>query len=719
MKSTEKSSFKIKVDFEGQPREETPLNAYVFNSRNQLIEKSPVKKSVAQLNLSKADLKHSRLFIAPASMDDDKEENVQLKDMLKRYAYEPAIYDLKNNQLEIAPVPEFNWGNWCWIACRVRGKVIKPIESNGNTVNMPVCNAKIHICEVDKLRLIIPLIPDDILIDLRDIIINPPLPEPIPQPIPGPDPLPFSFKEKPELMKLQNIDKSIKTQFQVESPTLIREALLDNFHILHPYLCLVPRFWPFFYSCVELRTILTDHQGRFDTTIFYPCGGDRPDLYFWVEYMVDGVWTTVYKPSIPCHTYWDYRCGSEVTIKVTDDRVDICGELPGPEGSDSVEIVKIGNGAYVSHIMQNVFADTLIQGEILKTVGLTDMGLNPANYRRPFGATLGFRVHFGSNYPIAGGITHYRWSYRKIKEADLSDNVEPWRVIGNPAYIRYYEEDGANFVKKAYALGPDPAFVETGFKIPPRRAMDIDTPNPGNLDRTWVLEEWNSAVINTLFSGVSDIQRRNDAGLYEFKFELLKQNGARFKVVAIDKEDFQVPNFHNVDQSVNAPDINLIAAPGNKASAFVLKVRIDNNKCQADIHPVRVNGMEANHCGFVEYQNANLQQAQLSFRAYHPNNFANLSFRVRKGTDSDVLGRPVYVEQTNGMVIGDTAQSYIKIADGEFQKEVHVGDLLGLGLCTDAAFGEHLYVDALATNGSTFELGYDASSLAGFALQKN
>ena len=61
--------------------------------------------------------------------------------------------------------------------------------------------------------------------------------------------------------------------------------------------------------------VYTNHQGRFDTTIYYPCFGDHPDLYFWVEYCIGGTWTTVYAPPIACNTYWNYVCGSSVTIR--------------------------------------------------------------------------------------------------------------------------------------------------------------------------------------------------------------------------------------------------------------------------------------------------------------------------------------------------------------------------------------------------------------------
>lgn len=712
MKSNEKKGLQIRVDFEGKPQEKLKLAAYVFNSKGQLVEKAPLKDEKLSLNQSASHLKHQRLFIAPVSNEENKEESPSLMDMVKRSAYEPAIEGIDKNFLELKSIPEFNWRNWCWISCRVRGKVVKPIPTNDGSVNMPVCRARVHICEVDRLHLILPIIPDDILIDLRDIIINPPLPDPFPIPFPEPDPLPFN----PRIEKFQSLDLNVKKAFSVDSPNLIRKAVLDNFVILHPYLCLVPRFWPYFYRCDELKTVLTDHQGRFDTSIYYPCGGDKPDLYFWVEYFIDDAWTTVYKPSIPCHTYWNYNCGSEVSITVTHPGVDICGELPGPEGSDSVEIIKIGNGGYVSHINQVIPDFSVIQGEMLRTVGLTDMGLGAAIYKRPFGGNLGFRINFGSSYPIQGGITHYRWSYRKRKDAKLQNDLSAWRIMSTPTHIRYYEENGANFIKKAYPLGPDPDYGVLAFKIPPRRAENIDVPNPQNLDRSWVLEEWNSAILNTFFNGLRDIDRLDDAGLYEFKFELLEKDGNSLRVAIVDKDNFQTPQFDNVNKSENAANVNLILAPGNKASGFTMLVRIDNNRCKAEIYPAKVNNQPANECGFVQYGNANVDEVTLSFMALHPNNFANLSFKVRKGTEVNLLGNPVYRESTNAMVIGNTPELYIRALNSAFSKNVKINTLLGT--CTDAAYGEHLYVDALATNGSSFELGYDASILAGFALQK-
>lgn len=734
MKSSKKEGISLKLSYEGSPDKKTPIGVYVFDQRGTFKEMAAVKGDSVKLKSSARELSHGKLFVAPVSKEHKgSKETPEIRDLIARKAYQPTLRAIDNNLIEINPIPEFNWRDWCWLSCRVIGKVVKSIDVNGQQVDMPVCHARVHICEVDKLQLILPTIPDDVLIDLRDLVVNfppepipDPIPDPIPIPRPQPDPLPF-FRSN--IQKLETIDAKsnltppsdeLKKIFASGSVNQTRMAIVQNFHLLHPFLCYYPYFWKYFYRCDELKVVTTDSQGRFDTTIYYPCFGDKPDLYFWVEYCIEDVWTTVYKPSKPCNTYWNYICGSEVTIRLTDPRVDVCGELDTAGGSSSVEIVKIGNSGYTSHIQQNNGASIAVQGANLRTVGLTNLS-SYGPFRRPFGGNLRMRVKFGSAFPGSGGINHYRWSYRKVAEANLNPiaPVEDWKVINTPTSIFYYEEHGANFHKKAYPLGPVPNVGETIFKIPPRYAADIDIPNPGNLVRTWALQEWDSAIFNSFINGVSDLQRSNDAGLYEFKFELIKLVGGNVQVAVVDKDTFQMPEYVLSPYTTkDAPDINLIQAPGNKASAFVMKVRIDNNKCQADIKPVSVDGAEANTCGFVEYDNKATDKANLSFQAYHPNNLATLTYRVRKGTEKNpITGQPVYRAYTTGMVINDTAQGYEKGAGSIFSKDVNVNSLLGN--CDEAAFGAYLRVDALATDGNTTELGYDAASLAGFALKES
>ncbi len=729
MKSSKNSRVSAKLSYDGKPTEKMQLAAYLFDRKGHLQEKAIVKNDQLTLKSHAKAIRSGRLLIAPVIPEQEKhQKEVNISNLKARLAYEPTI-NWQEDKLELKPIPEFNWGHWQFCVCRVRGRVVKPIQVDGESIDMSVCHARVHICEVDRLRFILPEIPDLTIIDIRDYILDfPPRPVPLSTPVPDPLPGPFPFSRPqpdpaPEFHKgqtvLKPLSKEVKEAFRLDSPKQIRQALLENFRILHPYICLEPLFWPYFYSCQELLVLDTDGQGRFDGTVFYNCLGDHPDLYFWVEYCIGGEWTTVYQPPKPCNTYWNYECGCEVILRVSDPRVDVCGGLEVPAGNSSVEIIKIGDRGYVSHIEQSFWSNAVLQGQPIRNCGLTNLNSN-GDKIRPFGGTLGFRIKFGSGFPGAEGATHYRWSYRKLADGSLNGmSLEPWRVIDTPVSIKYYEEVGVNFHKKAYSLGPDPAHGDTAFKIPPQFASDMDVPNPDNRVRTWALEEWNSALLNTLFSGVEEIQRREDAGLYEFKFELVRFVGGNLAVVDLPRENFQMPTEDlSPYQTEDAPDHHLILVPGNRASGFTLRARIDNNRCQADIKPAVVDGNTANECGFGEYNNRATDQVQLSFLAYHANNLATLNYRVRKGTQVNGAGNPVYIESTAGMVHTDTSQAYIRDANSVFRKNVAVSDLLE-ACPQEAAYGEYLRVDALATNGSSTELGYDAASLAGFAVKQS
>lgn len=74
----------------------------------------------------------------------------------------------------------------------MRGRVVKRTYSPGGVViDAPVCNARVHICEVDRLPWIILRIPDPDIFRLRDDLLErlrTPFPWP---PVPNPDPSPW------------------------------------------------------------------------------------------------------------------------------------------------------------------------------------------------------------------------------------------------------------------------------------------------------------------------------------------------------------------------------------------------------------------------------------------------------------------------------------------------------------------------------------------------
>ena len=716
--------------------------ALLFNKEQELIERTLVKNDQAVFTTELCKKEDFKLLLAPNRKEIKAEDNYKV--LLTRHkAYNPIVTIGSKGEFEILPIPEFYIDFWFIRKCRVRGNVSKLFDISGFTDLKGLCNIRVHICEVDKLQWILPRIPDDILVKVPDLVLRPEIPLPIPvekrPPFPPiPDPISPSFPrdintifeatsfERTKISEIYSDKKTLNIEqassaihgnqevvqmLQTKNPSIIRAALLQNFHLFHPIFCITSWLWPYFYKCDEIKVVYTDENGDFDTQIIYNLFGDHPDLYFWVESFIDGQWETVYKPSLPCHIYWNYPCGQHVPIRVTDPRVvwDCTEDIEGKV----IWVKTIGSGTSVSHIEQENVTGAPIQGEILNRQGLTDKYEGSGNYRRPFGSGLSFKVQF-SNEVRSDRYSYYRWSYRKVKNADLSPAFGSEKPIGNPAYKLYSftfnGTDGfTHFDYKNVQLGPNTVGSEVGlYHIPPA------SPTIAPFGATEDEASWQSRDTWT----ISFDSHLDGDGLYEFTLELFDKDGN--KITDIPNELFQVPHYNTFTPSILAPTNNLRSSGANTNDAFKMCMRLDNSECIATISKITVDGVEKNPtcCGFVPYLPT--ADIEIKFRAYHPNNFADLSFTVKKGTCTDAT----QTSKTNahGMVIADAITNdgtgYSRNSFSEYSRTFTPAELLGI--CNGegkAAFAEYLYVNALAVNGNHEINTYDASALAAFALE--
>lgn len=736
-------NLKITVGLDGKPDKDIDIVAYVFDHGGRFIASAPLKGQQVQFK-SKDDHVPARILFAPP-LAEKRNDAPSIDELERMRAYEPVWrYDPKKFEYELLPIPDFNWKHWWRCACRVRGRVVKPGNVHGVIQNMPVCHARVHICEVDPLPILIPRLPDDIIDRIRDELLD--RRPPIRFPVPLPDPPPFKFDPRVidvspiNVARMQpasaappakqfavmaahhagsetmlnpqplppkaavEIPATLRASLTSTSTHFVRQALLDNIVLLRPYLCLWPWIWPYFYRCDEVAVIVTDSNGRFDTTINYPCFGDHPDLYFWVEYCIGGVWTTVYHPPLRCNTWWDYVCGTEITLRVTDPRVLWCGD-PNPLPGKQVAVMLIGNGVSMTEIQR---------GGTFANEGLTTAG-------EPFGGSLEPHVWFGDAL-ITSGIDHYRWSYRRLTGPDgVAPVADIWHAM-DAEVIRHYGEIMADstLTFKPYLLGPDPAFSgQNLFKIRP-----VNPPlNAGAVASIWapmVDARANTASAFFLSHLLNGSDAATAAGKYELKLELFKSDGSPvnlsdesvlLKVPTIDGPfgAETVPTqqvAHHPAQFADMED-RVIRDGAGKIVAFRVVLRVDNNNCRAAIYPVSVDGDVADVCGFVQY--APGDDAHVSYWAYHPNNFATFNFTIARGSAG-------VVESANGAVGASPVDGYLRNASSVFSKDVPVANLLGG--CTKAAFAENLHVDALATDGwSTLNyLDADATPVA-FALE--
>lgn len=742
MKTQTKEKLAFSIQFEGKPDRELQLFAFAFDRRGNLIAKSEIKKNRGDLALSPRTLNQSQVFITPMP-DGGFAERIDIPYLNRLQAFAPSI-NFRNNQLTLPLIPQQIWKYWFWKLCPVRGRTIKTVFEDGTFSKAPVCEARVHICEVDRISYIVSRVPDDILYRLRDELLYPKPKLPIPDPGPrivlprlNTSRLRLNGKgnfERTAIPAIEAVSAQSISQLPALPNALVQElnspvadqlrlSIANNFELIHPYLCFWPHYWWFFYRCDEIAVVETDSNGRFDTSFWYQCFKDKPDLYFWVEFKVGGVWTTVYRPPIACNTYWNYDCGNEITIRLTDSRVDACGDLYSPPGIAAV-VEKIGNNGYLPKINQ---ANTVtnISGVPFREIGLTELGLNqsdPVNkvFRRPFGDKLPLYVHFSQDL-IDSGITHYRWAFRKRQNAGGSTDLSNWQHIEHEVSIKYRDDVG----KKAFPLGPLPEYGIPTFMIPPSNAADLPGLDPGKVQ--------GYSLTDRFVSGWFDTLTLTDPGLYEMKLELVKIVAGNPVVAAVSDSTFQVPE--SIDNSFNTYDNGDASAylhPATTsagdvietgAKVFCFKIRVDNAPVVANLEVPEIDGNAADpNCGFVPYpvgsdgNPAAAAQVALQFEAAHPRNFANFRLYLRRGNITIPL--PQGSTQSGLYIVGRDwdAGKFDLQADGDYHiTPIPVEDILGG--CTQAAFSMELRVNALATNGTT-DLDYlDERRVNSFAIE--
>ncbi len=840
-------TLRFTIEFDEKPDSPIDVMAYAFDPRGKMLASAALKEGRVELPLDPAALRGVRLYLAPPPTEDRAPTLAELEQM---HAYRPVFDFLPNqNAYTLLPIPKDIWRWWLKCKCRVRGQVVKPVLIDGVWVDKPVCEARVHVCEVDPLWYPIWLLPDYLVLKLRDdllkelqkpfplprvdpsvipwpppppeaehiftlkgqevmfnpqpeppapraplggggsplasrlerVALNPqplppgarfdpgqlvelnPQPEPPlpiekialnPQPLPPAPPDPFRLvrlnpqPEPPAIMSLrasqamqlftadptpqpaivmekaalkpvfEQLTSEVRSGLMATSVTAVRQTLVSNYKLIYPYLCWWPWWRPYFCRCDELLVLSVDSTGNFDATITYPCFFDHPDLYFWVEVLIDGVWTTVYHPNpVCCHTYWNYACGSEVTLRVTDPRVRWCEENPNLDGLNVV-ITTIGNAVSMS--------------EIVKTSGATQGYITSGE---PFAGTLEMRMDLSRSNLIAIGVDHYRWSYRR---KTLGDGVTPvtdiWHPMTHPVY-RYYKTLVPNptpppTLKPFYPadlMGPDPAFPgQNLFRIQPE-----NPPAPGiewsmlneHVDMAYAYFETGSLFES---DGVTPT-----AGEYEVKLELFNSSGALvdwsnptggspatpiYPFVSSNAAPFVPPVGMTTDP---APAANLLTNASGDTIGYTMVLYVDNRPCKAFIYDTWVDSTSnaAGPCGFIRFADHDTSLAHLACWAYQPFVHAMFYFRVDKGSlgdipaatiDWDYIGNalrwaPVGVGPVNG---------YARDTSSNFSKAILVQDLLNAnGVdCDAAAFAETEYVYHTGFDGYQRAYWLDASA---------
>ena len=688
-------------------KEIPPTNIYSFSSHGKLISKDRIKGAgTSRITLDAQIYDTITLAVGP-----DLPKEIETLEELKRYKPEVKRLKIAKDVLDIDfLLPPHQWLCWYLSRCVVPGNVYKDYGDDAPTQDYPIGNATVEIYEVDPFRLWLPKVPDSIIDKLKDRIIN--IPEPINPPIPPidfrdiPEPIPFPPLPKPrfgtavkkgdgfnKIRMLSTLPeyKTLQVEAKTQNNFEFRQTLLAKPKLILPFLCY---YFPYIVSMQKLTEATTDDCGKFTGVFYRGCNNtDKPDLYFKVKQQVPGKGeVTIYeKKPVSCYTYWNYRCGTEVTLRSTH---------PDAIANSRCEDMVPGNYVVFKTVgitgMHRIFGCGA-SGTTGANKGLLDL-YNPGS---PFGGGLYFSADFSPSLR-ANGIRYYKLS---VKGPSTGGMFIPL----SHEMFRYYTDDSSvTPVFKSYSLGPGKDGFADLCEIP-----DTEAPNNTPWQNGAGSMHYNSLSIGywDTVKAEGDAGPSGNAGNYEIQMQLYDASGNE---VDIGSGDFYYllatdgsvadPVEHN-----NAKDFNLIKVESGAHPSLVFELHIDNNQCVGNIQAPNISGVAAGECcGTLDY-NVDSAPITLPFVASHPNGFANYAFRVKRSAVS----------------LSSLNKSGTAIMPGNFNQTGLVSTLMSESLpsscsepCRNAAFAEHLHVNAWATNGIHQLSGYDAHDFRAFALME-
>jgi hypothetical protein len=747
MKNEEKTPIRIRLAQDSGMKKGDKLAVYIVDESGKVVEVAPLDGFEASLTSTIDAVRgRARVYIAPALPKELSTADINERKLLKVGAFN-VVKKMSGNVISVPRIPGGVTQPWPMYNCLIKGHINKDFIVDGQKQSLPICNARVHICEVESelfpphVPILWRRIPDWIIVEISEEfkklrkVIKPPhiTPDPPPPIDLGSD---LTDARLRSLSTAISVGKSKKAASLPELPIdvmngmtsgnidTIRQTMYSFFQSLFPYFCLWPKYWPWLYSWDEETVVTTDCNGYFQMWENTLTEDGPLNLYIWVEVCINGEWVTVYKPPISCHTLWNYSCNTDINITLYDPRVIPCS-CDTPLHGEIVWFKSIGESATASHIQQDVAHVVTVQGTGIRNVGCSD--LIDSHQISPFGKSLYFKIQFGDLLPSTE-ITHYRWRKTRIRDANLNLVSGASSVIGGEVRRYYYVITQVNgqdhFETHSVALGAEGSGENIGYRIP---CSDIHSdpgiPNPSDPSLQWTNPDFWSASIDS---------NSLDDGLYRFDLELLRlgQDGV-FQVVPVPKSVFQISYYFDAGQSVNAPDEYLSFNSGNgimnindpKAFSLSLKVRIDNQPCIAEIDdalltdaggtPLQDSSGIPGSCGFIHYTDIN-QKIHISFVAAHPRNFATFAFSVTKGNGTEGTG--VNVPSSLPAHVISSVDGFT-LAGGVFSMNVPISQLLGT--CSQAAFSENLKVYSLATDGMFRLIEYDRGDVEAFALSKS
>lgn len=716
--------FQIKIAFTDQA-DTPPLQAYAFTNQGKLLGSAPVEKGSAMVELP-ADMDGRTMEIVLGPRVEKGKPSPSAASLKRMGAFaKPARFLAEKPSLELT-IPGSILPSLCF--CLVRGRLVKRYwRPDGTLAERPVCNARVHICEVDRIPLVIKKLPEYELIRLRDDLLEKlrviPWPGP-PDPGPLKDPVRMPIHSH-AATGIQSAEFSAAALEPVAALTSyhslehLRSRLIDLSSLIVIHLCDLIYLWPFFrVDC--LTDAYVDGEGRFSTFIAYNCA-DQPDLYFWVEQFQEGAWHTVFRPSVGCGTHWNYVCGTEIVLNLPGA---VACEEPTYDIPPGVTLFvtpwSIGNSGIWGTPPPPAFPPGSPSPPAPDGWVRPDGYINYYNggslewlYNAPFGGTLNF-IQDDSFYIPSSGIKYYRYSYRRVVSGaspNTGADDPTWTPILaglSRGYRMEYNDRLPTY--EVYPVGPVTVGTHSGlFEFKPQDPPVRPTDSPTVEHREWittslteVAASWDTTIPAP---AMSDENITDDAGDFEVKIEVFGPTGNQVAPGA--------STFRFLARNPDGTTSRLATPAEISGDAYILRVHVDNNGVEAVLPQPSIDDVAASDdCGFLRYEAGDMVHIQ--YRAAHPNNHAVFGFGITRGSNSLASASTLapYVEVAAASAPTGSATPYTKVS-GNYQRDFTPVELVGT--CVNAAFAASLGVYGKAFNGYV-RLGLDASRLIAFAL---
>ena len=632
---------KLEVALPAPPGERSdelpPLELFVFDNRKRFLGKAPFEGGRTRLEANFGHARLLRAVVAPRGLPPE---------AVARSSVLPAL-TLESPGQSLVEFPSGWWeGLLFGQLVPYHGRVEKVIGES----TLPIRDGVVEVYEIDPWIWIVKL-PDLELLRFRDDLLRlldpSRLPDLVvgPKPGPGPDPgpeLPLTFeslrnvpmaatpvlpggpkafaKATPPAQPAAGVSNLLGFQpyvLQSLQGNPLRNWLQLNKQALQPLLgLLLPDWW---YHKTKLGEVAIKPDGTFSGYAgWWLPGGDRPDLYFRVRQVIEGVDKTIYSPKIAGHTWWNYA-GEEVVLRVTDPQaVAVDDSLVAQDD----QVVFLGVGF-------DTTTDLAAEPGLVQTG--TDAGLlrHASGKLAPYGRVLHFVLDVDLYGLKAAGVSFYRLSWRRGVHAAIG-NASDWNPLTTPISRHYREVKtvGGNLVLSypLVSMVPAPAGLPAAlvgkegifqFADPVRDYVVID-----RADRAFGI--WDTDQLPAQGQTAADV-----ADTYTLRLELFNAGGtdvtASTPVLRIHRQE--------TDGSYTTTALD--------AGKPFLYVHVDNRPMVAEIRDEILAGTTSTGtgCGFLVAGSG--ADVQVGIRAYHPGGVGNpgdpdrfidsWSYRVRRG----------------------------------------------------------------------------------------